>query len=105
MQRFLDALRTVPRIDAAEWAQLGLVTRWAIAARVAVLPMTALSAMLGGLLAQPRPISAPAGRVGALWPLWFAPQAFAFNRRFAGLLFLGVLLQSAIVCETLRRTL
>ncbi|HNC69732.1 MAG TPA: hypothetical protein PKZ77_04530 [Pseudomonadales bacterium] len=67
--------------------------------------MTALSAMLGGLLAQPRPISAPTGRVGALWPLWFAPQAFAFNRRFAGLLFLGVLLQSAIVCETLRRTL
>lgn len=51
----LDALRTVPRVDAAEWAQLSVPTRWAIASRASVLVMTLASASIGGLLALPDP--------------------------------------------------
>ena len=50
-----DALRTVPRVDAAEWAQLPAPTRWAIASRASVLVMTLTSAAIGGLLALPKP--------------------------------------------------
>lgn len=55
MTRFLEALRTVPRVDPAEWAQLPLPTRWAVAARASVLLMTFTSAALGGLLALREP--------------------------------------------------
>lgn len=55
MTSLAEALRTVPRVDAAQWERLGAVTRWAIAARAAVLPMTLLSAVSGGLLALPHP--------------------------------------------------
>ena len=55
MTGFLEALRTVPRVDAAQWAQLSLPTRWAVAARASVLLMTFTSAALGGLLALREP--------------------------------------------------
>jgi 1,4-dihydroxy-2-naphthoate octaprenyltransferase len=52
---FFQALRTVPRIDAQEWAHLPLPTRWAVAARASVLLMTFTSAAIGGLLALGQP--------------------------------------------------
>lgn len=64
MTRLLDALRTVPRVDAAQWERLGAVTRWAIAARAAVLPMTLLSGVTGGLLALAHPDFEP-----SLWAI------------------------------------
>ena len=50
MTRFIDAVRTVPRVSAQEWPTLGLLTRWAVAARASVLLMTFMSGMIGGLL-------------------------------------------------------
>jgi 1,4-dihydroxy-2-naphthoate octaprenyltransferase len=55
MIRFVDALRTVPRVDAAGWAALPWWTRWAIASRASVLGMTLVSAAIGGLLALSHP--------------------------------------------------
>ncbi len=45
------ALKTIPRIDKAEWNQLDLISKWLVATRSGVLIMTAISAMIGGLLA------------------------------------------------------
>jgi 1,4-dihydroxy-2-naphthoate octaprenyltransferase len=45
------ALRVIPRISKEEWAELDLVSRWLIATRSAVLVMTAISAVIAGLLA------------------------------------------------------
>ncbi|HQY69527.1 MAG TPA: prenyltransferase [Pseudomonadales bacterium] len=64
MTGFLEALRTVPRVDAAQWEQLSLPTRWAVAARASVLLMTFTSAALGGLLALREP-----GFDAVLWVL------------------------------------
>ena len=55
MTRLRDALRTVPRVDAAEWARLPLWTRWAVATRASVLGMTAVSVAIGGMVALSRP--------------------------------------------------
>jgi 1,4-dihydroxy-2-naphthoate octaprenyltransferase len=41
----------VPKVDAAGWAQLSLLTRWAVAARASVLVMTFSSVSIGGILA------------------------------------------------------
>jgi 1,4-dihydroxy-2-naphthoate polyprenyltransferase len=49
--RFIDAIRTVPRVDAAQWRTLSLPTRWAVASRASVLLMTFTSAAVGGVLA------------------------------------------------------
>lgn len=46
-----DALVSMPRIDKATWDRLGLLTRWLIATRFAVVVMTVTSAAFGGLLA------------------------------------------------------
>lgn len=46
-----DALTGIPRVDRTAWAELGTTTRWLIASRAAVLVMTALSAIIAGLLA------------------------------------------------------
>jgi 1,4-dihydroxy-2-naphthoate octaprenyltransferase len=62
--RFLEALRTVPRVEAAEWAQFSLPTRCSVAARASVLLMTFTSAALGGLLALREP-----GFDAVLWTL------------------------------------
>ncbi|MFO1407392.1 MAG: prenyltransferase [Steroidobacteraceae bacterium] len=55
MTTLLDALRTVPRVDAAEWSRLPWYTRWAVASRASVLVMTLTSCSIGGLLALTRP--------------------------------------------------
>jgi 1,4-dihydroxy-2-naphthoate octaprenyltransferase len=55
MTRLIDALRTVPQVDAAQWLRLPLWTRWAIATRASVLLMTFAAAAIGGLLALHRP--------------------------------------------------
>lgn len=44
------ALRVIPRISKEEWADLDIVSRWLIATRSAVLVMTAISAVIAGLL-------------------------------------------------------
>lgn len=46
-----DALVSMPRIDKATWDRLGLISRWLIATRFAVVVMTVTSAAFGGLLA------------------------------------------------------
>ena len=51
MTRLIDALRTVPKVDAATWATLPVWTRWAVASRASVLIMTLASAAIGGLVA------------------------------------------------------
>lgn len=45
------ALTGVPRVDRTGWEGLGPLTRWLVASRAAVLVMTALSAVIAGLLA------------------------------------------------------
>lgn len=45
------ALKTIPRISKEEWLELDVISRWLIATRSAVLIMTAISGILGGLLA------------------------------------------------------
>ncbi|MBP8925760.1 MAG: UbiA family prenyltransferase, partial [Pseudomonadales bacterium] len=51
MTRIIEALRTVPKVDAANWARLSLLTRWAVAVRASVLLMTFTAAAIGGMLA------------------------------------------------------
>lgn len=46
-----EALRGMPRLDAAGWRRLDPVARWLIATRAAVLVMTFLSAAIAGILA------------------------------------------------------
>lgn len=58
------ALRIIPRISREEWNDLDLVSRWLIATRAAVFIMTAVSAVIGGLLAY---------RDGAFSPSLFFP--------------------------------
>lgn len=48
---WLRALRGVPRLERAEWEQIGTVARWLIATRAAVLIMTFISAALAGIFA------------------------------------------------------
>jgi len=45
------ALQTIPRVSKTEWDGLDIISRWLVATRSGVLIMTAISAMLGGLLA------------------------------------------------------
>ncbi len=44
-------LSSIPRHDAEQWAVLGWVRQWLVAVRAAVLVMTLLSSLMGGLLA------------------------------------------------------
>jgi len=46
-----QALTTVPKLSAADWAALAVPVRWLIATRASVLFMTMMSAVLGGFLA------------------------------------------------------
>lgn len=46
-----NALRTIPRISKEEWNSYDIISRWLIATRSAVFILTALSALVGGLLA------------------------------------------------------
>ena len=48
---WLNALRTIPRIDKSGWDALDPVARWLIATRAAVLVLTLVSAIIAGLLA------------------------------------------------------
>ncbi len=48
---WMRAVRVIPRISNDEWSELDLVSRWLIATRSAVLVMTAMSALIAGLLA------------------------------------------------------
>lgn len=48
---WFKALRLIPRVSRAEWEALDVVSRWLVATRAAVLVMTAVSAVIGGLLA------------------------------------------------------
>jgi 1,4-dihydroxy-2-naphthoate octaprenyltransferase len=45
------ALQTIPRVSKEEWSRLDIISRWLVATRSGVIIMTAISAMLGGLLA------------------------------------------------------
>jgi hypothetical protein len=45
-----------------------------------------------GMFGEPPPAERPADFPVELWPLWFAHQAFALNRRFAALFLAGLLL-------------
>ena len=45
------ALQTIPRISKEEWDSLDVISRWLISTRAAVLIMTFISGLLGGLLA------------------------------------------------------
>jgi len=49
LRSWLNAFYTIPKIDELQHADS--VTRWLVAARAAVLIMTILSAIIGGLLA------------------------------------------------------
>lgn len=48
---WLEALRTMPRVDQQQWQGLDLLSRWLIASRASVLLMTFSSCAVGGLLA------------------------------------------------------
>jgi 1,4-dihydroxy-2-naphthoate octaprenyltransferase len=48
---WVQALRTIPRVDKSEWSRLDVVSRWLIATRSVVLVMTFLSAAIAGILA------------------------------------------------------
>ena len=45
------ALKTIPRITKEEWDSLDIISKWLISSRAAVLIMTAISGILGGLFA------------------------------------------------------
>ncbi|RMG93964.1 MAG: prenyltransferase [Chloroflexi bacterium] len=45
------ALSVIPRLTAAEWAELDLISRWLIASRAAVLVITFIPAVIAGVLA------------------------------------------------------
>jgi 1,4-dihydroxy-2-naphthoate polyprenyltransferase len=51
LQTWMNALRTIPRIERAEWDNYDIISRWLVATRSAVFVMTAISAMIGGILA------------------------------------------------------
>lgn len=59
---WVRALTTIPRVGEEEWRRLGLLSRWLIAARAAVLVMTFNSVAIAGLVAA---------RDGAFSPLHF----------------------------------
>ena len=46
-----QAITSIPRLNAQEWAALALPIRWLIATRASVLFMTLMSGALGGFLA------------------------------------------------------
>ena len=48
---WVQALRTVPQVDKAQWNTFGLLTRWLIASRFSVTIMTFSSAIIGVLIA------------------------------------------------------
>lgn len=48
---WIKALRVIPQISKAEWNTLDVISRWLIATRAAVFIMTAMAAVIGGLLA------------------------------------------------------
>ncbi len=48
-----ETLSDVPRVPRGVWRRMGWLRRWLIASRAAVLPLTLLSALFGGLLAAP----------------------------------------------------
>lgn len=45
------ALRTIPRISKEEWMELDIISKWLISTRSAVFVMTAISGIIGGLMA------------------------------------------------------
>ena len=47
----VEALRTMPQVDKAQWKELDPISRWLIASRASVLLMTFTSCAVGGLLA------------------------------------------------------
>ena len=49
------------------------------------------------IFARPRPSSAPEGKIGQSWPLYFVHQAFLYNKRFGMLFLLGILLDLVII--------
>jgi 1,4-dihydroxy-2-naphthoate polyprenyltransferase len=51
IKMWLKAMQVMPRLDRDEWDTLDLVSRWLIATRAAVFPMTMISALLGGFFA------------------------------------------------------
>ncbi len=51
IKTWMRALRTIPRIDRTEWDNYDIISRWLVATRSAVFVMTAISAMIGGILA------------------------------------------------------
>lgn len=51
MTTWREAVTGIPRVDAEGWTRTGLVTRWLVAARAAVLVMTLLSAVIAAILA------------------------------------------------------
>lgn len=54
-----QAITTVPRLDAAQWAALSSPVRWLLAVRSSVLFMTLMSSAFGGLLAWRDGVFAP----------------------------------------------
>jgi 1,4-dihydroxy-2-naphthoate polyprenyltransferase len=51
LRMWIQALKTIPKIDKEEWKRMDLISRWLVATRSAVLVMTFLSASIAGLLA------------------------------------------------------
>ncbi|MFW6218994.1 MAG: prenyltransferase [Bacteroidota bacterium] len=51
IKTWLKALRTIPRVTEEEWKSYDIISKWLIATRSAVFILTALSALIGGLLA------------------------------------------------------
>jgi 1,4-dihydroxy-2-naphthoate polyprenyltransferase len=48
---WIQAIRIIPRVSQEEWRRLDIVSRWLVAARAAVLPLTLFSALIACLLA------------------------------------------------------
>jgi 1,4-dihydroxy-2-naphthoate octaprenyltransferase len=51
IKMWLKAMQVMPRLSRDEWDGLDIVSRWLIATRAAVFPMTTISALLGGFFA------------------------------------------------------
>jgi len=49
------------------------------------------------IFARPRPGTAPEGKIGKSWPLYFVHQAFLYNKRFGMLFLLGIILDLILI--------
>ena len=54
----------IPQVSSAQWQQMSVVTRWLVATRASVLPMTLFSVIFAGVLNTP-------GVTATGWLLWF----------------------------------